>query len=52
MARHSWEPQRNVQGCTRLLSSFWYEVGMDNEDYQIGYEVTPSASWISMFYLA
>ena len=42
----SWEPSENVADCTRLLESFWKHVGMDNEDYPTGYEVSAEPEWI------
>jgi hypothetical protein len=43
---NSWEPEKNVADCQRLLSSFWDHIGMDNEDYPVGYEVHAKESWI------
>ncbi|THU96358.1 hypothetical protein K435DRAFT_797417 [Dendrothele bispora CBS 962.96] len=42
----SWEPDSNLGNCSRLLNSFWKEVGHDNEDYTPGYICTPSPEWI------
>ncbi|KAI0067836.1 hypothetical protein BV25DRAFT_1987496 [Artomyces pyxidatus] len=43
----SWEPEENISsGCDRLLSSFWDHVGIDNGDYEIGYNVRAHQSWI------
>ncbi|GLB33577.1 hypothetical protein LshimejAT787_0104610 [Lyophyllum shimeji] len=43
---NTWEPEGNVAGCQRLLASFWEEIGTDNADYFIGYEVAASKEWI------
>ncbi|KAF8973779.1 hypothetical protein BDZ97DRAFT_1776820 [Flammula alnicola] len=43
---NSWEPESNLEGCKRLLSSFWEHVGLDNRDYLAGYEVKASKEWI------
>ncbi|KAG5639362.1 hypothetical protein H0H81_003506 [Sphagnurus paluster] len=43
----SWEPETNVAGCQRLLSSFWAHVGTDNADYPVGYMVEASEKWIN-----
>ncbi|KAG6900161.1 hypothetical protein C0993_002090 [Termitomyces sp. T159_Od127] len=43
---NSWEPEENVAGCQRLLASFWAHVGTDDNDYDIGYEVTADEKWI------
>lgn len=45
----SWEPHENVQECHRLLTSFWAHVGVDNDDYPIGYCVEAKTHWISMW---
>lgn len=45
----SWEPERNVQGCERLLSSFWDNVGMDDGDYDPGYVTEAKPAWISKY---
>ncbi|OAX44859.1 hypothetical protein K503DRAFT_795147 [Rhizopogon vinicolor AM-OR11-026] len=42
----SWEPQENVKQCERLLSSFWKHVGIDDEDYSVGYEIAAQDYWI------
>ncbi|GJE87775.1 Chromatin organization modifier domain-containing protein [Phanerochaete sordida] len=42
----SWEPTENVEGCERLLKSFWNHIGLDNEDYEEGYVVEASPKWI------
>ncbi|PPQ85731.1 hypothetical protein CVT25_003109 [Psilocybe cyanescens] len=43
----SWEPEKNLKaGCGRLLTSFWQHVGMDNDDYQVGYVVKAKQDWI------
>ncbi|KAJ7456662.1 hypothetical protein FB451DRAFT_1276767 [Mycena latifolia] len=42
----TWEPEECVAGCARLLSSFWFEIGVDDGDYQIGTVVEPSEKWI------
>ncbi|KIK04288.1 hypothetical protein K443DRAFT_130917 [Laccaria amethystina LaAM-08-1] len=44
---NSWEPQENLETCDRLLGSFWEHVGMDNQDYPVGYEVVAKDYWIS-----
>ena len=41
-----WEPEENLQGCPRLLESFWQDVGTDDRDYPIGYITEPSTEWI------
>ncbi|KAF7799678.1 hypothetical protein EIP86_010918 [Pleurotus ostreatoroseus] len=42
-----WESSENLVGqCTRLMTSFWAEVGLDDENYYVGYEVAPSQAWI------
>lgn len=43
----SWEPAENVKQCDRLLGSFWRHVGIDDEDYPIGYEVAAREEWIN-----
>lgn len=43
----SWEPAENVKQCDRLLGSFWRHVGIDDEDYAIGYEVAARKEWIN-----
>lgn len=43
----SWEPEENLEGCQRLRESFWKHVGMDDDDYMIGYEVSAKVPWIS-----
>ncbi|PPQ95658.1 hypothetical protein CVT26_008687 [Gymnopilus dilepis] len=45
--QNSWEPEENLESCERLLASFWRHVGMDDEDYPIGYVVKAKKSWIS-----
>lgn len=42
----SWEPEENLEACSRLLSSFWEHVGMDNQDYHIGFELKAKKDWI------
>ncbi|KAF8649832.1 hypothetical protein AX16_005596 [Volvariella volvacea WC 439] len=42
----SWEPEQNVAGCQRLLSSFWNHIGLDNKDYAIGHIFEASEKWI------
>lgn len=44
--RCSWEPEENLETCQRLRESFWKHVGMDNDDYAIGYEVAAKDDWI------
>jgi hypothetical protein len=44
---HSWEPHENVKECDRLLKSFWDHIGVDNNDYPLGYEVQAKPKWIS-----
>ncbi|KAI0094587.1 hypothetical protein BDY19DRAFT_913567 [Irpex rosettiformis] len=44
---NSWEPTENVEGCKRLLKSFWENVGMDNQDHHPGDMVEPSREWIA-----
>lgn len=43
---HSWEPEENLEACSRLLQSFWNHIGTDNDDYQIGHEVKAKKDWI------
>lgn len=43
---NSWEPQENLETCVRLLGSFWEHVGMDNQDYPVGYEAVAKDHWI------
>ncbi|OCH96638.1 hypothetical protein OBBRIDRAFT_15359 [Obba rivulosa] len=43
---NSWEPQENVEGCDRLLKSFWTNIGLDNDDYEPGHIVRATPSWI------
>ncbi|KAH7883814.1 hypothetical protein F5I97DRAFT_1895879 [Phlebopus sp. FC_14] len=43
----SWEPAENVQQCDRLLASFWKHVGVDDNDYAIGYEAAAKDDWIN-----
>ncbi|KAI0670147.1 hypothetical protein C8Q78DRAFT_1039423 [Trametes maxima] len=43
----TWEPASHLEdNCRRLLDSFWEDIGMDNEDYQQGYTVQATPSWI------
>ncbi|KAK7467474.1 hypothetical protein VKT23_004527 [Stygiomarasmius scandens] len=42
----SWEPDRNLGNCSRLLNAFWKEVGTDNDDYKPGYTCQPTDEWI------
>ncbi|KAF5391133.1 hypothetical protein D9757_003024 [Collybiopsis confluens] len=42
----TWEPQKNIANCQRLLSSFWQEIGVDDEDYKTGWEGIPTKKWI------
>ena len=42
----SWEPERNVVGCDRLLASFWKHIGSDDNDYEEGYEFVADPDWI------
>jgi len=42
----SWEPEENLEACSRLLASFWEHVGMDNKDYPIGFEIKAQKDWI------
>lgn len=42
----SWEPDKNVEGCKRLLKSFWEHVGTDDNDYFPGHEVSAEQEWI------
>ncbi|KAJ6573671.1 hypothetical protein B0H10DRAFT_1963927 [Mycena sp. CBHHK59/15] len=44
----SWEPTKNVAACQRLLSSFWNEIGLDDNHYDHGYVFTASKKWIEM----
>ncbi|KAH8828875.1 hypothetical protein DL96DRAFT_1595847 [Flagelloscypha sp. PMI_526] len=45
----SWEPQSNLLGCERILSSFWKDTGIDGDykDYPEGKIVKPSREWIA-----
>ncbi|KAF9015377.1 hypothetical protein BDQ17DRAFT_1536047 [Cyathus striatus] len=43
---NTWEPEANLTECERLLRSFWEHIGVDNEDYQIGYVVEAKDDWI------
>lgn len=43
---NSWEPEENVADCQRLLSSFWEHIGMDNDDYPVGFVVSADENWI------
>ncbi|KAJ3981477.1 hypothetical protein F5890DRAFT_1556784 [Lentinula detonsa] len=45
----TWEPPEHIANCQRLLSSFWQEVGGDDDDYFPGYECAPSQEWISQY---
>ncbi|KIK63961.1 hypothetical protein GYMLUDRAFT_425244 [Collybiopsis luxurians FD-317 M1] len=45
-AEDTWEPQKNIANCQRLLASFWAEIGVDNDDYYPGWEGVPSEKWI------
>lgn len=42
----TWEPGDNLRQCNRLLESFWLHVGTDDNDYNIGYEITAKNHWI------
>ncbi|KAJ6627258.1 hypothetical protein B0H10DRAFT_430798 [Mycena sp. CBHHK59/15] len=42
----TWEPAAGVAGCAGLLERFWAEIGLDDNDYPIGYVVRPSEKWI------
>lgn len=50
--RASWEPEKHLIDCGRLLTSFWNNIGFDNKDYHVGDEVIPTDEWIgtSFFY--
>ncbi|KLO20529.1 hypothetical protein SCHPADRAFT_897808 [Schizopora paradoxa] len=45
---NTWEPYENVKGCTRLLKSFWKEVGKDKRKNPgpVGEEYVASEKWI------
>lgn len=43
----TWEPEENLQGCERLLKSFWGHIGLDDEDYPVGYTVSATKTWIN-----
>ena len=43
----TWEPQENVASCERLMTSFWEEIGQDNQDYPPGYQADASPEWIA-----
>ncbi|KAK2461748.1 hypothetical protein APHAL10511_006211 [Amanita phalloides] len=43
---NSWEPEENVANCQRLLASFWEHIGVDDKDYNVGYEVEADEQWI------
>ncbi|KAK0465306.1 uncharacterized protein EV420DRAFT_951783 [Desarmillaria tabescens] len=40
------EDNTGVANCQELLQRFWEHVGMDNEDYQVGYEIHAKESYI------
>ncbi|EKM60867.1 uncharacterized protein PHACADRAFT_204012 [Phanerochaete carnosa HHB-10118-sp] len=42
----SWEPSENVEGCDRLLKSFWKHVGTDDNDYEEGCVFEAEPEWI------
>ncbi|CDO70283.1 hypothetical protein BN946_scf184942.g83 [Trametes cinnabarina] len=42
----TWEPEEHLDNCKRLLASFWADVGMDDNDYEEGYIVKATPSWI------
>ncbi|KAF8746326.1 hypothetical protein AX14_000109 [Amanita brunnescens Koide BX004] len=42
----SWEPEENVAGCQRLLTSFWEHIGVDDKDYNVGYIAEADKQWI------
>ncbi|KAF9454912.1 hypothetical protein P691DRAFT_691049 [Macrolepiota fuliginosa MF-IS2] len=44
---NTWEPANNLAQCSRLVESFWADVGLDNEDYAEGTIIKPSSKWIS-----
>nr|GAT49727.1 predicted protein [Mycena chlorophos] len=43
----TWEPAENLSACQELLDRFWNHVGVDDEDYPEGYEVSASKEWIA-----
>ncbi|KAJ4474451.1 hypothetical protein J3R30DRAFT_3509183 [Lentinula aciculospora] len=43
----TWEPEKHIADCQRLLASFWQEIGGDDNDYLPGYECAPSQAWIN-----
>ncbi|CAA7266639.1 unnamed protein product [Cyclocybe aegerita] len=43
---NTWEPERNLSGCGRLLQSFWNHIGIDEQDYEVGYVAKATPSWI------
>ncbi|KAG2156464.1 uncharacterized protein EDB93DRAFT_1079686 [Suillus bovinus] len=42
----TWEPAPNLSKCERLLCSFWDHIGIDDNDYSVGYEITANDDWI------
>ncbi|KAM5538264.1 hypothetical protein V8D89_008151 [Ganoderma adspersum] len=42
----TWEPDENLENCTRLLTDFWRDVGVDDDDYFEGDAVHAKPSWI------
>ncbi|KAJ7666449.1 hypothetical protein B0H17DRAFT_1089829 [Mycena rosella] len=42
----TWEPEEGLAACTRLLGSFWKEIGLDDKDYPMGTVVVPTPKWI------
>ncbi|KAH9947674.1 hypothetical protein B0H21DRAFT_737547 [Amylocystis lapponica] len=45
-ANYDSDSNRERSGCDRLLNSFWHHVGLDDEDYNEGYEVRAEDEWI------
>jgi hypothetical protein len=41
-----------VEDCTRLLKSFWGNVGTDDGDYLSGYTVEADANWIGELFIS
>ncbi|PIL29610.1 hypothetical protein GSI_08247 [Ganoderma sinense ZZ0214-1] len=42
----TWEPDENLEKCNRLLTDFWRDVGVDDDDYFEGEVVHARPSWI------
>ncbi|CCM02177.1 uncharacterized protein FIBRA_04256 [Fibroporia radiculosa] len=42
----TWEPRKNMQGCERLLKSFWADVGQDKKHCPPGTVMRATPTWI------